>query len=70
MRALLIIFGFIFTLSFTSCATRVVAQSPTVKVVKVVPKHHKVVMVKGKRYYFWNGRHYKKTKKGYVIVRV
>ncbi len=70
MRALLIIFGFIFAITFTSCVTRIAVQSPTVKVVKVAPKHHKVVMVKGKRYYFWNGRHYRKTKKGYVIVRV
>jgi hypothetical protein len=40
------------------------------KVVKVAPKNHKTVIIKGKRYYFWNGRHYKKTRKGYVVVRV
>ena len=66
MRTLLIIIGFIFAMTFTSCASRV-AQ---VKVIRVAPKHHKIVIVKGKRYYFWNGRHYKKTRKGYVVVRV
>ena len=70
MRTLLIIIGFIFTMTFTSCATRGAVQSPTVKVIRVAPKYHKIVVVKGKRYYFWNGRHYKKTKKGYVIVKV
>ncbi len=71
MRQLLIIIGFIFALSFTSCATHVdVRPSSNVKVVKVAPKHHKIVMVKGKRYYYWNGKHHKKTSKGYVVVRV
>ena len=70
MRTLLIIIGFIFAMTFTSCATRVAVQSPNVKVVKIAPKYHKIVVVKGKRYYFWNGRHYKKTRKGYVIVKV
>lgn len=70
MRTLLIIIGFIFAMTFTSCATRVEIKSPNIKVVKVAPKHHKIVVVKGKRYYFWNGRHYKKTKKGYIVVRV
>lgn len=72
MRTLLLIIGFIFTLSFTSCATRVAVRpaATNVKVVKVAPKHHKIVVVKGKRYYFWNGRHYKKTRQGYVVVRV
>jgi len=70
MRTILIIIGFIFSITFTSCATRVKVQSPNVKVVRVAPKHHKIVVIKGKRFYFWNGRHYKKTRKGYVIVRV
>ena len=70
MRALIIIFGFIFAMTLTSCATRVAVTPAKVKVVKVAPKHHKIVVVKGKRYYYWNGRHYKKTGKGYVIVKV
>ena len=72
MRTLLLIIGFIFTLSLTSCATRVAVRPATtnVKVVKVAPKNHKVVVVKGKRYYYWNGRHHKKTSRGYVVVKV
>ncbi|MBT8265556.1 MAG: hypothetical protein KJO41_09660 [Bacteroidia bacterium] len=58
-------------MSLTSCATHVAVKPATsVKVVKVAPKHHKVVVVKGQRYYFWNGRHYKKTSRGYVFVKV
>ncbi len=70
MRNLFIIIGFIFAMSFTSCASRVVVTAPRTKVIKVAPKHHKVVIVKGKRYYYWNGRHYKKPNKGYVIVKI
>lgn len=71
MRHLLIIIGIAFAMTSTSCATRVaVNTSPSVKVVEFAPKHHKIVVVKGKRYYFWNGRHYKKTSKGYVFVTV
>jgi biopolymer transport protein ExbD len=70
MRTLLLIISFAFAMSFTSCATHVAVKTPSVKVVKVAPKHHKVVVVKGKRYYFWNGRYHKKTRKGYVIVKV
>ena len=70
MRTLIVIVGFIFAMTLTSCATRVAVRTPNVKLLKVAPKHHKVIVVKGKRYYFWNGRHYKKTGKGYVIVKV
>lgn len=34
------------------------------------PKHYKIVLVKGKKYHYWNGKHHKKTRKGYVVVRV
>ena len=68
MRALLIVIRFMFVITFTSCATRVAVQSPKVNIVRVAPKHHKIVVVKGERYYFWNGRHYKKTRKGYIVV--
>lgn len=57
-------------LSFNSCARRVIVTPSTVNVVKTPPKHYKVVRLKGKRYYFWNGKHYKKTRRGYVVVRV
>ena len=70
MRTLIIIVGFIFAMTLTSCATQVAVRTPNVKVVKVAPKHHKIVVLKGKRYYFWSGRHYKKTGNGYAIVKV
>ncbi|NNM22696.1 MAG: hypothetical protein HKO54_04010 [Flavobacteriaceae bacterium] len=58
----------------TSCARRVVTVSPNpqpnVVVIHKAPKHHKVVVVKGKRYYTWGGRHYRKTHRGYVLVKV
>ncbi|APY12789.1 hypothetical protein BWZ22_07175 [Seonamhaeicola sp. S2-3] len=57
--------------NLSSCATRVTTTPVSkVTVVKTLPKHYKIVRVKGKRYYFWNGKHYKKTRKGYVVVRV
>ena len=71
MRYLIYTLVFVFALSFSSCASRVVVQQPTsVTVVKKLPRNYKVVRVKGKRYYFFNGKHYRKTRKGYVIVRV
>ena len=70
MRTVFIVIGFVFALSFTSCASRVVVRPQASTVVKVAPKHHKIVVVKGKRYYYWNGKHYRKTKKGYLFVRV
>lgn len=57
-------------LFMSSCATRVVARPTHVTAVKKTPRHYKIVKVKGKRYYFWNGNHYKKTRKGYVVVRI
>lgn len=72
MRHLLILFAFAFALSSTSCASRVVVRpaTSTVKVVKVAPKNHKIVVIKGHRYYTWGGRYYKKTSRGFVVVRV
>ncbi len=70
MRTLFIIIGFMFAMTLTSCAPRVVVRPAHVKIIKVAPKNHKIVVVKGKRYYYWNGRHYKKTGKGYIVVKV
>lgn len=58
-------------LSFNSCAKRVVVEQPnSVTVVTKLPRTYKVVRVNGKRLYYFNGRHYKKTRRGYVVVRV
>lgn len=71
MRYLLFAFILIFTLNFSSCARRVVTTQPnTVTVIKKLPRKYKVVRVNGKRYYFFNGKHYRKTRRGFVVVRV
>ncbi|WP_412987543.1 DUF6515 family protein [Pontimicrobium sp. IMCC45349] len=73
MRHFIFILGIFFTLSLNSCAKRVVvrtAPATSTTIVKVAPKNHKIVVVKGKRYYYWNGRHYKKTRRGYVVVKI
>ena len=59
-------------LMFTiSCARSVVVTPSTqVTVVKTAPKNHQIVVVRGQRYYTWNGKHYKKTRQGYVLVRI
>ncbi|WP_299332645.1 DUF6515 family protein [uncultured Psychroserpens sp.] len=70
MRTFILIFSVCCMMSLNSCATRVATRPATVTVIKTPPKHYKIVRVNGKRYYFWNGKHYKKTRKGYVVVRV
>ena len=71
MKYLVYTLVFVFALSFSSCATRVVVKQPaSVTLVKKLPRQYKVVRVKGKRYYFFNGKHYRKTNRGYVFVRV
>ncbi|RMA64166.1 hypothetical protein BXY75_1034 [Ulvibacter antarcticus] len=61
----------IFLFSFTSCAPRIVSPAPSTKVVviKKAPRQHKVVFVKGKRYYKWNDQYHRKTRFGYIVVR-
>ncbi len=68
MRVLIIIFGILSMLTTTSCATRVVNQPEKVVVVKR-PTKYKVVHIKGKKYYMWNGHYHRKTKRGYVLVK-
>ncbi|MFD0962489.1 hypothetical protein [Pseudofulvibacter geojedonensis] len=71
MKNVLYLFGIILLLSFNSCATRVKARATAKKVtvVKVAPRGHKVVYVKGAKYYTWNGKRYQKTRRGYILVR-
>ncbi|MFD1062521.1 DUF6515 family protein [Winogradskyella litorisediminis] len=71
MKNLLILLGLTFFLSVNSCARRVVVRQPnTVTVVKTLPRDYKVVRINGNRYYTWNGKHYRKTRKGYVVMRI
>ena len=70
MRAIIILF-LSFVLALTSCAKRVVVTQPSsVTVIQQLPKSYKIVKVRGHRYYYFNGRHYKKTRRGYVLVKV
>ena len=70
MRTLIILLFVFLTLNLPSCATRVVSQPNSVTVFKTRPASYKIVRVHGKHYYFWNGNHYRKTKRGYVFVRL
>ena len=70
MKNTLQLLALILTFSIiTSCATRQ-PNHKRITVVKVAPKGHKIVHIKGKRYYKWNNTHYRKTRKGYVTVRL
>ena len=71
MRYLVYTLVFVFALSATSCARHVVVTQPaTVMVVKKLPRQYKIVRVNGKRYYVFNGKHHRKTRNGFVVVRV
>jgi len=73
MKTFIYTFAFIFiTISFTSCITRVHTKPAykTTKIVRVAPKGHKIIYVKGQKYYKWNNKHYRKTHRGYVVVRL
>jgi hypothetical protein len=68
-KEIIVILSLFFVLSFTSCTTTV---RPTKKVVyvKKAPRHHKIVYANGQKYYKWNGHHHRKTKRGYIVVRI
>ncbi|WP_298532385.1 hypothetical protein [uncultured Algibacter sp.] len=70
MRLIFLLIALFTLLSTSSCATHVRTRPNQVTVIKTPPKHYKVVRVKGKRYYVWNGKHYRKTRSGYVFVKV
>jgi len=53
--------------SLSSCVATV-RPSRSVVVVRTLPRYHKVVYVKGVKYYKWNGYYHRKTNHGYVVV--
>ena len=68
---LTILFAIALFILSTSCVTRVRpahVHSRTV-IVKKAPKQHKVVYIKGHKYYSWGGKYYKKTRNGFVFVK-
>ncbi|MBS3993472.1 MAG: hypothetical protein KGZ87_07130 [Bacteroidetes bacterium] len=59
---------FLFTVS--SCGiVHVHTPGTDVVVIKHRPAHYKVVHIKGKKYYHWNNNHYRKVRRGYILVR-
>ncbi len=66
---MVLLFAFLFSFTLTSCVTAVRA-TPThrVVVIKRLPQVHKIIYIKGLRYYKWNGVYHRKAKRGYVVV--
>lgn len=59
------------SLALQSCAVRKRnTRVHKVVAIKKAPKNHKVVVIKNKRYYTWEGKHYKKTKRGFIVARL
>ncbi len=69
-KLLIILFGSAMLLLGSSCVVHTRPAHTRTVVVKKAPSYHKVVVIKGKRYYTWNGRYYKRTQRGYVVVKV
>ena len=70
MRLSIFCLALVLALGATSCTTYVFAKTPEATAIRTAPKHHKIIVVKGNRYYFWNGKHFKKTRRGFVAVKV
>jgi len=70
-KFVLIVFGSALLFLGSSCVVhKRPAATSRVVVIKKAPRNHKVVVVKGTRYYTWNGKYYKKTRKGYIVTRI
>lgn len=71
MRAFVFIVSLIFAIHLSSCATRVVTRPRSnTTIIKTLPKQYKIVRVKGQPYYYFKGQHYRKTRQGYILVRL
>lgn len=72
MNKYVLIFGLFLFLLTSSCARRVVVTTPgpNATLVRVAPPNHRIVVVKGRRYYFWDSKYYRKTRRGFVYVRL
>ncbi len=60
----------LFLCSLNSCVIHTRTPRKKVVYIKHPPKNHQVVLVKGKRYYHWDSKYYKKTPNGFVVVKV
>ena len=54
----------------TSGRRYVVAAAPVGVVVRTLPRGRKVVRIKGRKYYRYNGVYYQKRSRGYIVVRI
>jgi hypothetical protein len=70
MKHISLLFALYLMLGSTSCARRIVTSPETVTIVKTAPAGYKIVKVRGKRFYTWNGNHYRKTRRGFILVRI
>jgi len=69
--SILVLVIFSFTLQSCVVKARPIHHSrASVVVVMHPPKYHKVVYVKGSKYYLWNGKYHRKTTRGYVVVKI
>ncbi|RPD96433.1 hypothetical protein EGM88_08675 [Aureibaculum marinum] len=67
-KAQTIVLGLIILLFSNSCTTTVRPSHTKTLIIKRAPQYKKVVYVKGRKYYTWGGKYYKKTKRGYVFI--
>jgi len=68
-KLVLIMFGCALLLLGNSCVVHTRPVATNTVIIKKAPRHHKVVVIKGKRYYTWDGKRYRKTRRGYVFVK-
>lgn len=70
MKIITVLSLFTLLLFSGSCVVKQVERRPNIVVIKKAPRNYQVVTVRNKRYYKWGGKYYRKTKKGYVIVKI
>lgn len=69
-KLIIILFGSALLLLGNSCVVHTRPVATNTVVIKKAPRNHKVIFIKGKRYYTWNGKHYRKTRRGFVFIKV
>ncbi len=69
-KVIVIIFGTVLLFLGNSCVVKTRPVASRTVVVLRAPINHKIVIIKGKRYYTWGGKRYSKTRRGYVVVSI
>ena len=70
MKKIILLILFVVTFSLESCVVRQITSKPNLVIVKKAPRNHQVIVIKKKKYYKWAGKYYKKTRRGYFVVRL